>query len=99
MEPRLQEEIDRQEKEGKEAAEKAQVKHVRRCYVDTFTSSPGRVVLADLRREFYDVTTYIPGDPYGTHVGEGQRAVILRLLTILSEEADGPKEAQESAET
>ena len=97
--PRLEEALKIQEEEARQREKDAREKHVRRCYVDVFTSRPGLVVLADLRKQFYDVSTYVPGDPYGTHVSEGGREVVLRILTVLAEEAEGPKEKQEKAET
>ncbi len=99
MDPRVQEEIDRQEKAEREAAERAKERLIRRQYVATFTSDSGRAVLADLRETFYDRTCFVPGDPYGTHVAEGARQVVLRILTVLAEEASNPPERQETAET
>lgn len=98
MDPRLQEEIDRQEKANKEAAEAALVKETRRAYLTVFSGDAGKRVLADLRQAFYDRSSFVPGDPYGTHVAEGERAVVLRILTILAEESDVPKEPQADAE-
>jgi hypothetical protein len=97
--PRIEEALRRQEEDERQREEAAREKQIRRCYVGVFTSRDGREVLKDLRKQFYDVSTYVPGDPYGTHVAEGGREVVMRILTILSEEADGPKEKQESAET
>ena len=94
MDPRLQEEIDRQEQANKEAAAAALVKETRRAYLTVFTSDAGRRVLNDLRAAFYDRTSFVPGDPYATHVFEGERAVILRILTILAEETDAPTQAE-----
>jgi len=99
VDPRLQAEIDRQEKENREAAEAALVKATRRAYVDVFSGNDGKMVLADLRKAFYDRSSVVPGDPYLTHVCEGERAVILRILTILAEESDVRKEPQPEAET
>ena len=99
MDPRLQAEIDRQEKANREAAEAALVKETRRAYVTVFTSDAGRRVLNDLRVAFYDRSSFVPGDPYATHVFEGERAVILRILTILAEESDVQKAPQPEAET
>jgi hypothetical protein len=99
VDPRLQEEIDRQEQANREAAEAALVKETRRAYLTVFSGDAGRKVLADLRQAFYDRSSVVPGDPYGTHVAEGERAVVLRILTILAEESDAPKESQPEAET
>lgn len=99
MDPRLQEEIDRQEQANKEAADAALVKETRRAYLAVFTSDAGKKVLNDLRVAFYDRTSVVPGDPYLTHVCEGERTVILRILTILAEESDGLREVQPTAET
>jgi hypothetical protein len=99
VDPRLQAEIDRQEKQARTAAEAALIKETRRAYVTVFASDAGRRVLNDLRVAFYDRTSFVPGDPYATHVFEGERAVILRILTILAEESDLQKEPQQEAET
>jgi hypothetical protein len=100
IDPRLEEAIQLQEEEDQHREKAAREKRIRQCYVITFTSPEGREVLKDLRNQFYDVSTYVPGDPYGTHVAEGGRQVLLRILTLLAEEAEGPKEKQqESAET
>lgn len=99
IDPRLEEAIQTQDQEEKERARVAEEKRVRRAYVNTFESADGRIVLKDLRAHFYDVSTYVPGDPYGTHVGEGGREVVLRILTLLKEEHEGVKEPQKDAET
>lgn len=99
MDPRLEAEIERQERLNREAAEAALVKETRRAYVTVFTSDAGRRVLNDLRVAFYDRSSFVPGDPYATHVFEGERTVILRILTILAEESDVQKEPQPEAET
>ena len=99
MDPRLQEEIDRQERENREAAAAALERATRQAYLTVFTGGAGRMVLADLRRAFYDRTSVVQGDPYATHVAEGERAVVLRILTILAAESDASKEVQPEAET
>jgi hypothetical protein len=99
VDPRLQEEIDRQEEANRQAAADARAKEIRRSYLGFFTSSDGRNVLSDLRVTFYDRICHVPGDPYGTHVAEGMRQVVLRILTIMAQESDAPKETQPEAET
>ena len=99
MDARVQEELDRQERDAKAAEEEAHRKYVRRCIVRTFTSEPGKVTLAELRKDYYDVDGYFPGAPADSHAAACARNVVLRILTVLAEEADAPKDDQETAET
>jgi hypothetical protein len=98
IDPRLEEAIRLQEEEEQAREKAARGQKIRQSYVNTFTSPDGRVVLQDLRDQFYDVDGYIPGDPAGSHAAAQARNVILRILTILADEAKGPKEAQKDAE-
>ncbi len=96
--PVVEEALRRQEEDDQAREKAAQERRIRQAYVSIFESPDGRVVLGDLRKQFYDVSTHVPGDPYGTHVNDGARDVVLRILAILAEEADRPKEAQKDAE-
>lgn len=40
----------------------------------------GAAILQELAAKFYDVPSYVPGDPHGTSYNEGARSVILYLL-------------------
>jgi hypothetical protein len=58
-----------------------QIKALKASYNKTFNSEEGEKVLADLKRTcFYDQTT-INTDPHITAFCEGQRAVVLHILT------------------
>ena len=98
IDPRLEEALQLQAEEEEHREKAALDKKIRRCYVDTFLSPSGRVVLSDLRKQFYDVDGYVPGSPYDSHAIACARNVLLRILTILKEEDEGPKEAQRDAE-
>lgn len=56
---------------------------IKAAYKATFGSESGRIVLDDLLRSFVNRTSYVPGDPYGTHVREGRREVVLRIQFML----------------
>ena len=99
MDPTLQAEIERQEQEQKVAEEKAHERRVRRAYVDVFSTDSGRLVLNDLRKMFYDVDGFVPGNPYDSHGLAAARNVVLRILTVLADETGAPKEEQVTAET
>jgi hypothetical protein len=99
IDPRLEEALRLQEEEDQHRAKAAREKRIRQCYANIFTSPEGREVLKDLRNQFYDVDGFVPGAPADSHALACSRNVILRILTILAEEAEGPKEKQESAET
>ncbi len=97
--PIVEEALRLQEEDARQREKEAHEKYVRRCYVETFTTGPGRVVLADLRKQFYDVDGFVPGAPSDSHALACARNVVLRVLTILAEEAEAPKEQQKEAET
>lgn len=40
----------------------------------------GVAVLEELAGKFYDVPSYVPGDPHATSFNEGARSVIIYLL-------------------
>ncbi len=49
------------------------------------TSVDGQVVLQDLCDSYYDVSSFVPGDPYATAFNEGRRAVVIAIFEILEE--------------
>lgn len=98
IDPRLERALQQQEEDEKARERVAKEKRVRQAYVNTFTSPDGKMVLLDLRKQFYDVDGYVPGSPSDSHALACTRNVILRILTVLAEEADAPKEAQKDAE-
>jgi hypothetical protein len=99
VDPRVQEELDRQERERAAAERAAEERRVRMDIVETFSMDAGRRTLQQLRKEFYDVDGFVRGCPEDSHAIAAQRNVVLRILTVLAEEADVPKDRQESAET
>lgn len=54
-------------------------------YKKVFNTHDGKAVLYDLMRGNYILnrTTHVPGDPYSTARNEGQRDVVLRILSVL----------------
>ena len=64
-----------------EAVETAR-EHKKSDYCGVFSSGSGAKVLRDLMLEFHFVAgTHIPGDPYETAFREGERNVILYILS------------------
>lgn len=65
-----------------ERLEKAHAKFI--DYKRIFSSEQGKRVLADLiAQHFVMRPTYVRGDPQGTAFNEGQRDVVLRIMTIM----------------
>ena len=54
-----------------------------KLYSETFGSSAGERVLADLRRLFYDRSSHVPGDVHGTLVRVGHQEVVLHIRDML----------------
>jgi len=53
-------------------------------YKATFLEGRGQKVLHDMMRaHFMMATTYVKGDPYESAMREGERQVIIRILSIL----------------
>lgn len=65
-------------------AKKKQIKDAKKYY-DLFSTPQGQEVLADLDARFKDIQTYIPGDPYGTHINEGGRMIMLFIHQQIQE--------------
>ena len=69
-------------------------------YKDCFGTPAGKVVLAHLVAKFGFInrSTNVPGDPYGTHVNEGHRGVMVhigRMLAMTPAEAKQQKHTEE----
>lgn len=45
----------------------------------------GQNVLRDLRRQFAERSSIVPGDPYQTHAREGAREVVLYIDSMIEE--------------
>ncbi len=58
------------------------------AYRRTFNTDDGEQVLSDLKKRFAFETTTFSGDPYQSAFNEGQRAAILLIVRMLSEEKE-----------
>ena len=58
------------------------------AYWRTFNSEDGEQVLSDLKKRFAFETTTFSGDPYQSAFNEGQRAAVLLIVRMLSEEKE-----------
>lgn len=64
-------------------SEKKQVSRVK-SYKITFGSKHGLEVLHDLIKSHHVLNSvYVKGDPYETHLREGERNVVLRIMSLL----------------
>jgi len=60
----------------------SELEELQKAYNKTFSNQEGKLVLADLRQRcFAYAPTNVPGDPYGTHINEGMRNVLLHIET------------------
>ena len=58
-------------------------------YKQVFSTQAGKRVLADMMSSHYMFTaTFAPQDPHMTSIREGERNVILRLLSILKKDPE-----------
>lgn len=61
------------------------------AYRRTFNTDDGQQVLDDLRKRFsFEATTFVSGDPHTSAFNEGQRAALLLIVRMLSEEKERP---------
>jgi hypothetical protein len=59
-------------------------------YNSVFNVSPsGQVVLEDLKKAHHFYNSTYTDSPYGTALNEGERNVVLRILTILEQFKEG----------
>lgn len=58
------------------------------AYRRTFKTEDGQKVLEDLQNRFWFKTTTFSGDPYEQTFNEGQRATIMQIVRMLSEEKE-----------
>tara|TARA_R110000765_G_scaffold389263_3_gene481683 strand:- start:2240 stop:2458 length:219 start_codon:yes stop_codon:yes gene_type:complete len=61
-------------------------------YRRTFNTDDGEQVLDDLKRRFGFETTTFSGDPYQTAFNEGQRAALLLIVRMLSDQKEPTNE-------
>lgn len=64
------------------------VEDLKLAYRRTFNTDDGAQVLNDLKTRFGFEATTFSGDPYETAFNEGQRAAVLLIVRMLSEEKD-----------
>lgn len=64
------------------------IKELKLSYRRTFNTDDGEIVLRDLKRRFGYETTTFSGDPYEGAFNEGQRAAVLLIVRMLSEERE-----------
>ena len=65
-----------------------QIEELKLSYRRTFKSDDGVKVLSDLKSRFGFETTTFSNDPYETAFNEGQRATVLLIVRMLSEEKE-----------
>lgn len=60
-----------------------QIKQLRSDYATVFKSARGRAVLRDLMARFNVTRPHLTSDPHEMFFAEGQRSVVLHILTFL----------------
>lgn len=66
-----------------------QLEELKLAYRRTFNTDDGQKVLDDLMKRFsFGATTFVSGDPYASAFNEGQRAAVLLITRMLSEEKE-----------
>ena len=65
-----------------------QVEELKLSYRRTFNTEDGARVLSDLKSRFWYEATTFSDNPYETAFNEGQRAAVLLVVRMLTEEKD-----------
>ena len=65
-----------------------EIEELKLAYRRTFNTEDGAQVLRDLKRRFSFETTTFSGDPYETAFNEGQRAALLLIIRMLSDQKE-----------
>ena len=65
-----------------------QIEELKLSYRRTFNTEDGGKVLSDLKTRFGFEATTFSGDPYETAFNEGQRAAVLLIVRMLSDEKE-----------
>ena len=65
------------------ASEEDKLKALKQDYKLTFATKEGEAVIADLKSAYYHRGSYSKNDPHETSYREGQRSVIIRIITEL----------------
>tara|TARA_R100001440_G_scaffold16661_2_gene28214 strand:+ start:1728 stop:1943 length:216 start_codon:yes stop_codon:yes gene_type:complete len=69
-----------------------QIKDLKLAYRRTFNTDDGEQVIRDLKTRFSFETTTFSGDPYQSAFNEGQRAAVLLIVRMLSDEKEPKNE-------
>ena len=64
------------------------VEKLKLAYRRTFNTEDGEQVMSDLKKRFSFETTTFSGDPYQSAFNEGQRATVLLIARMLSDEKE-----------
>lgn len=60
-------------------------RRTRQAYKRVFASDDGKLVLSDLSKfACINRPTFVPGDPFETHINEGMRRVPLRIFSFIN---------------
>lgn len=65
-----------------------QIEDLKLAYRRTFNNDDGAIVVADLKTRFGYETTTFSDNPYETAFNEGQRAAVLLIVRMLTEEKE-----------
>mgnify|MGYP003109118211 CR=1 FL=1 len=65
-----------------------QIQDLKLAYRRTFNTEDGEQVLSDLKKRFSFEATTFSGDPYQSAFNEGQRAALLLIVRMLSDEKE-----------
>lgn len=76
---------DRRKQSQQRVQSQQESKKVQSAYRIFEMSPDGQAVLDDLCDAYYDVGTFVPGDPYATARNEGRREVVLAIFEILED--------------
>jgi hypothetical protein len=70
-------------REAESGQESEQYKFAK-MYADCFSTEAGRLILKDLKRKYHFLeSSFVQGDSYLTSFFEGQRSVVLEILSML----------------
>tara|TARA_S200002703_G_scaffold94694_1_gene81753 strand:+ start:786 stop:1001 length:216 start_codon:yes stop_codon:yes gene_type:complete len=69
-----------------------QIENLKLSYRRTFNTDDGEQVIRDLKKRFSFETTTFSGDPYQSAFNEGQRAALLLIVRMLSDEKEPKNE-------
>jgi len=61
-----------------------QIEALKKAYNSIFSSEDGQKILKDLKRVCFFKSSTINDNPYVTYFNEGQRAVVLHILTRMN---------------